>query len=271
MSKKHFFAVFISLLLIFTTVFSTTAPVYAVTAVTEVNGEAEGGENEGEIVEDTVPEIPLNVRIVDVARSKIGYYESNANEFTEWYFGYPTDTYWCTIFVSWCGAQVGASGTAVPRRSTVDGMRSWYKLRGEYYPATSDYVPCKGDIVFMNTEVDGTDNVHHVEIITEDGFFGSTKSPSVKCIGGNTSNLNYEGMEYVTEKTRPVNGSRATIVGYAHPDYDSSNSIIGLFYTLMEVATPPFVRFIISKFVSVIQMMQAPSPAPEAPPAEVTA
>lgn len=259
MSEKRYLAAIISLFLVFTTAFCSTAPVYAATTVTAVNGEVSDLEGEDtEIVVEPEPEIPLNVRIVDVARSKLGYYESNENEFTEWYFGYPTDTYWCTIFVSWCGAQVGAIGTAIPRRSTVDGMRSWYRQRGEYYPASSDYVPCKGDIVFMNTEVDGTDNVHHVEIITEDGFYGTSRNPSIKCIGGNTSNLNFEGMEYVTEKTRPVNGSRATIVGYAHPDYESSGSILGLFFTLMEVATPPFIRFIISKYVSVIQMMQSP-------------
>ncbi len=260
MSKKRYFAAIISLLLIFTTVFSMTVPVYAVTVINEEVETPEVPE------EPEVPELPVNEKIVEVARAQKGYYESNANKFTEWYFGYPTDTYWCTIFVSWCGAQVGASGTAIPKRSTVEGMRVWYQMRDRYYPATSDYVPCKGDIVFMNTEVDGTDNVHHVEIITEDGFFGTNKNPKIKCIGGNTSNINYEGSEYVTEKTRNVNGSRATIVGYAHPDYEKSQGIMGLIYTLIDLASPAYMKLIMSKFISLIQSIQTPDvqePAPE--------
>lgn len=250
MAKKRCLFAIISILLVFTTVFSSALPAFA---VTETHPETE------------ISDLPIDEKIVEIARSKIGYYESNANEFTEWYYGYPTDAYWCTIFVSWCGGQVGASGTAIPKRSTVDGMRTWYKNKGLYYPATSDYVPCKGDIVFMNTEVDGTDNVHHVEIITEDGFFGSKRNPKIKCIGGNTSNLNFEGSEYVTEKTRPVNGSRATIIGYAHPDYAKAGTLMGLFNTLFDALSPSFVKLMVSKFISFIQMVQSPSktPAPE--------
>ncbi len=253
MTKKRYFAAIISLLLVFTTIFSTTVPVYAATTVADVE--------EGETVEQDITD-----RMVEIARSKIGFYEGNENEFTEWYYGYPTDAFWCTIFVSWCGAQVGASGTAIPKRSTVEGMRVWYKMRGQYYDATSDYVPCRGDIVFMNTEVDGSDDVHHVEIVTEDGFFGSKSNPKVKCIGGNTSNLNFQGSEYVTEKTRNIRGSRATIVGFAHPDYSKADTLIGFFYTLLDTASPSYFKLIMSKFISLIQMIQTPDkeePAPE--------
>lgn len=256
MSKKRYLTAVISILLVFATVFCSTLPAFA---ETETPPESE------------TTELAINEKIVEVARSKIGFYESNANEFTEWYYGYPTDAWWCTIFVSWCGAQVGASGSAIPKRSTVEGMRVWYKNKGLYYPATSDYVPVKGDIVFMNTEVDGTDNVHHVEIITEDGFFGSKSNPKIKCIGGNTSNLNYEGSEYVTEKTRPVNGSRATIVGYAHPEYEKADTISGLLNTLFDVISPSFVRLILSKFISLIQIIQAPSTETPAPETETVA
>ncbi len=211
-------------------------------------------------------DVPFNEKVVEIARSKIGRYESNENEFTEWYYGYPTDAYWCTIFVSWCGAQAGATGTAIPKRSTVDGMRQWFIKRGYYYPATSDYVPQKGDIVFMNTALDGTDNVHHVEIITEDGFFGSSSNPKIKSIGGNTSNLNYEGSEYVTEKTRPVNGSRAVMVGYAHPPYENCEGLAGTLHTLIDATMPSFIKLILSKLITLIQMIQAPpQTAPEVP------
>ena len=253
MTKKRYLSAVISIILVITTVFSSTVFAFAETTNPPENETAD---------------LPINEEIVEIARSKIGFYESNANEFTEWYYGYPTDAWWCTIFVSWCGAQVGASGTAIPKRSTVEGMRVWYKNKGLYYPATSDYVPCKGDIVFMNTEVDGTDNVHHVEIITEDGFFGSKSNPKIKCIGGNTSNLNFEGSEYVTEKTRPVNGSRATIIGYAHPDFSKAYTISGIINTLIDTLSPAYIKLIISKFISLIQAIQVPSvetnePAPD--------
>lgn len=246
MNKKGIFIRLLSLVLALVMVFGASTSTFAVSnQVNSVYTEEE------ERIQD---------KIVAVARAQKGYYESNANKFTEWYFGFPTDTYWCTIFVSWCAGQVGASGTAIPKRSTVDGMRQWFILKGQYYSAESDYVPQKGDIVFMNTELDGTNNVHHVEIITEDGYFGTKRNPKIKCIGGNTSNSNYEGSEYVTEKTRPVNGSRAVMVGYAHPSYEKSNGIMGLIYTLFDVSMPAYVKLIYSKFISLIQAIQTPEP-----------
>ncbi|MBR4858417.1 MAG: CHAP domain-containing protein [Clostridia bacterium] len=206
-------------------------------------------------VEET-EELPIADEIVNVARSKIGYYPSNINEFTTWYYGVETDAYWCSIFVSWCAAQVGAIGTAVPKRASCDTMRQWFINKGEYYPATSDYVPQRGDIVFINTAVDGTDDVHHVEIVTESGFFDANKNPKVKCIGGNTSDINYNGSEYVTEKTRPVNSSRATLVGYAHPSYEDSEGLMGSLYTLADKLNPSFVTYIFSKIISILPKLQ---------------
>lgn len=200
--------------------------------------------------------LPITDEIVNVARAKIGYYPSNINEFTTWYYGRETDAYWCSIFVSWCAAQAGAIGTAVPKRASCDAMRQWFINRGEYYPATSDYIPQRGDIVFINTAVDGTDDVHHVEIVTESGFFNSNRNPKVKCIGGNTSDINYNGSEYVTEKTRPVNSSRATLVGYAHPSYANSEGLMGSLYTLADKLSPSFVTYIYSKIISFLPKLQ---------------
>lgn len=194
--------------------------------------------------------------IVDVARSQIGFYEGNINKFTTWYYGYETDAYWCSIFVSWCAGQVGAANTAVPKRSACSSMKNWFELRGEYYPVDSDYVPQKGDIVFINTEVDGTDDIHHVEIITENGFFGSEKNRKIKCIGGNTSDLNFNGSEYVTEKTRPLNGTRAQIVGYANPSYEKCMGLTRDFNTFSNEKTPAFFRSLQSKLISIIYHME---------------
>lgn len=194
--------------------------------------------------------------IVDAARSKIGYYDSNINEFTTWYYGYDTEASWCTIFVSWCADQGGAIGTAVPKRSTCDSMRNWFKRKGEYYPAESGYVPQKGDIVFLNTAVDGTDAVHHVEIVTESGFIVKKKVVNVKCIGGNTSDLNYNGSEYVTEKVRPVDGSRATVVGYAHPSYEKSLTPAGDFHNTLDDTGTAIFKFLYAKMISIIILFE---------------
>ena len=256
MEKRSIFIRLVSVVLAFVTAFCIASPSFAaVEGTTPSDGETE----------EVVSSIPDE--IVEIARAQIGMYESNANKFTEWYYGYPTDAYWCTIFVSWCGAQAGATGSAIPKRSTVDGMRQWFIKRGYYYPATSDYVPQKGDIVFMNTALDGSDDVHHVEIITESGFTGSASNPKIKCIGGNTSNLNYEGSEYVTEKTRPVNGSRAVMVGYAHPPYENCEGLAGVLHTLIDATMPSFIKLIYSKIITLIQIIQSPSttPSPEVP------
>ncbi len=213
-------------------------------------------ETETEPPAEETEKLPITDEIVNIARSKIGYYPSNINEFTTWYYGIETDAYWCSIFVSWCAAQAGAIGTAVPKRASCDTMRQWFINRGEYYPATSDYVPQRGDIVFINTAVDGSDDVHHVEIVTESGFIDANKNPKVKCIGGNTSDINYNGSEYVTEKTRPVNSTRATLVGYAHPSYEDSEGLLGSLYTLADKLTPSFVTYIFSKIISILPKLQ---------------
>ncbi len=205
---------------------------------------------EGETEERTIAEA-----IVDVARSKIGFYPSNINEFTTWYYGFETDAYWCSIFISWCADQVGALGTAVPKRSSVDAMKQWFVNKNQFYPASSDYVPQKGDILFINTALDGTDDVHHVDIITEDGFITNRGTRYVKCIGGNTSDINYNGSEYVTEKSRPVSGPRAVVVGYAHPDYVSSEGVLGSLYTIFDNISPSFVTYLYSKFISFLPKM----------------
>ncbi len=188
-------------------------------------------------------------QIVEIARTKIGFYPSQINEFTNWYYGIETETAWCTVFISWCADQVGALGTAVPKMALVSSMKNWFDRRGEYYPATSDYVPQKGDIMFINTALDGTDNVHHIDLVTENGFVEIGKGKGVRCISGNTSNLNYEGSEYVTEKTRPLGGPNATIIGYAHPSYEYSDSLTAKTMTFAENYRLPFVKYIYAKLI----------------------
>lgn len=195
--------------------------------------------------------------IVEIARAEIGFVDGeNINKFTTWYYGYDTSAYWCSIFISWCADQAGALGTAIPKRASCVSMKNWFEIRGEYYPASSDYVPQKGDIMFINTAVDGTDNIHHVDLITESGFIGSGNNKKVKCISGNTSNLNYEGSEYVTEKERPVSGPKACVVGYAHPSYTKSTGVMGDIETFTEANKLPFMRFLESKMISFLYNLE---------------
>ena len=247
MKFKKFILKIISVSLVIATLLGISVSSFAARDLPSVSSvqSTEPVEGETETEKKSIPDA-----IVDVARSKIGYYPSNINEFTTWYYGRETDAYWCSIFVSWCADQVGALGTAVPKRSSVDTMRQWFINKGQYYPATSDYVPQKGDILFINTESDGTDNVHHVDIITENGFITSKGTKYVKCIGGNTSDINYNGSEYVTEKSRPVKSSRAIVIGYAHPDYSSSEGILGSLYTIADNISPSFVTYLYSKVIS---------------------
>ena len=242
MSKSKLFVKITAVVLSVLVMIGVTAPSFVAVDTTEPP-----------IVEE---ELTVAETIVEIARSKIGFYPSNINEFTSWYYGRETDAYWCCIFVSWCADQAGALGTAVPKRASCVSMKNWFEKRGEYYPVDSGYIPQKGDIVFINTAVDGTDAIHHVDIITEDGFIKSGNTYKIRCIGGNTSDINYNGSEYVTEKTRPVDGPRAQVVGFAHPSYEKSDTIIGAIITMADDSMPNIMTYLISKLISAMDVIQ---------------
>lgn len=222
--------------------------------VFSVSSFATAGSYSKSAIEEARAEIVEN--IIEIAKAEIGFYENEINKFTNWYYGRETNASWCCIFVSWCAAQAGVIETAIPQRSSCQSMRTWFKLRGEYYPIESGYVPQKGDIVFYNVDVDGTDNVNHVEIVTEDGFIISNNTVGVKSVGGNTSNLKYQGDQYVMEKIRPVDGPRAQIVGFCHPSYEKSLGIIGKIYTFNDSIRNDDMRFIHSKYISLMYRIE---------------
>ncbi len=254
MKSKHYLIKIISVILTVLIFFGSATGVALAAAESEATATTaavtEVPEEEKEEEKVTAEDI-IN-RIVEVAREQKGFYESNVNKFTLWYYGRETDAYWCTIFVSWCAAQAGAIRTAVPRRNTCGSMKKWFERRGEYHPADSGYVPQKGDIAFLNTAADGTDDVHHVEIVTEDGFIVKKGVNYIRAIGGNTSDINYNGSEYVTEKTRPVVSERAIVVGYANPSYDKSVGCIGEFHTIRQQNMIPFESYLYSRLIALI-------------------
>lgn len=195
-------------------------------------------------------------KIVEIARAEIGYYEGDINKFTTWYYGTETESSWCCIFVSWCADQAGVIETAIPQRNACSSMRNYFVYRDLYYPADSDYVPRKGDIVFYNTACDDTDEIHHVEIITEDGFHTKGKTVGVYSIGGNTSNQYYSGCTYVMEKFRPVDGPRAQVVGYCHPEYEKSDGLRGKFYTFTDDIRNEDMKYIHSRYIVAIYHLE---------------
>lgn len=203
-------------------------------------------------IETDSSSITVSDKIVNIAKAEIGFYEGDINKFTTWYYGRETESSWCCIFVSWCASQAGVLDSAIPQRASCESMRNWFKLRNQYYPVDSYYVPVKGDIVFYNTECDGTDDIHHVEIVTEDGYKLIKNTIGVKSVGGNTSNMNYQGCQYVMEKFRPIDGPRAQIVGFCHPSYQKADGLMGMIYSYSDQNRSEDMRFIHSKYISLL-------------------
>lgn len=157
--------------------------------------------------------------IVETARAEVGYYGNGSNKFNEWYYGVPSNAAWCAVFLGWCADQVGVLNTAIPKRATCASMMDWYKAKGEYHAVKSDYVPQKGDIVFFDT--DGTGISHHVEFVSESGYFTDDNGKTcIYTIGGNASDENYNGKDHVIERLRPIDREKAVVMGYSHPSYE---------------------------------------------------
>ncbi len=157
--------------------------------------------------------------IVEIARAEVGYYGNGSNKFNEWYYGVPSNAAWCAVFLGWCADQVGLLNTAIPKRATCASMMDWYKAKGEYHAVDSDYEPQKGDIVFFDT--DGTGISHHVEFVSESGYVTDVNGQKyISVIGGNTSDVNFEGEDHVLERIRNINHEKAVVMGYAHPSYE---------------------------------------------------
>lgn len=169
--------------------------------------------------------------IVEIARAEVGYFGEGSNKFNEWYYGSPSTAAWCAIFISWCADRVGVLNTAIPKRALCSDMLNWFDSNGRYYSIDSGYVPQKGDIVFLDT--DGSGVTHHVEFIAENGFkTAEDGTVYIHCIGGNTSDANFNGVDHVTERERAISDERAVVMGFAHPDYEKEKT--NVFASLLE-------------------------------------
>lgn len=195
-------------------------------------------------------------KIIEIAQSKQGYYGDGSNEFNLWYYGKDTTAAWCAVFVSWCADRAGAMGTAVPKRATCSSMKFWFENRNEYYTAESGYIPQKGDIVFMNTSPEDSDGINHVELVTQDGYIVIDGENHVGCIGGNTSDKDYNGSGYVSEKIRPLSGEKAEIIGFAHPSYEKSSGFAAEIYNFTDDIKSNTIKYIESKILRLLVIFE---------------
>ena len=161
--------------------------------------------------------------IISIAKNQMGSYGSDINKFSTWYYGQQKSAAWCAIFISWCANQAGVLNTAIPKQANCNNMMNWFKNRNAFYSVSSSYVPQKGDIVFFDTK--GNGGANHVEFISEAGYITESGKTKIKCIGGNTSDSNFNGADYVAEKKRDINASGAKVIGFAHPSYNGVYSI----------------------------------------------
>jgi len=151
--------------------------------------------------------------VLSVARKYIGTKESpigsNKTIFGEWY-GW-NGVAWCAIFVSFCFYKAKMSLGDIPPTTNRKGFAfcpygvTYFKNKGKL-----DKNPKVGDIVFFDWQKDGVSD--HVGIVEK------VLSPSkVITIEGNTSYSNQSNGGQVMRRERHI----STILGFAHPDYDS--------------------------------------------------
>ena len=143
-------------------------------------------------------------KIVEVARTQIGYKEgaNNSNKYGKWYGA--NNVAWCAIFVSWCANQAGIPTSIVPKLAYVPYEYDFFAMRKEWHPR-GRYIPQPGDLIIYGAN----DHIGIVEKVSNSYVWtieGNTSS------GGNVSNG-----EGVYRRQRAL--SNSWIKGYCSPAY----------------------------------------------------
>jgi cell wall-associated NlpC family hydrolase len=150
-----------------------------------------------------------NNRVVDIAKSQIGYKEigDNSTMYGKWY-GLDRQP-WCAIFVSWCYNQAGLGKNIAAQNkkgfASCDAGLKWFAKRNKLVPVGQAQ---EGDIVFFQFDKDAEPD--HVGIVTKN----MKRIKALKTIEGNTSDKGSQsngGAVYA--KTR----SYALVLGVARP------------------------------------------------------
>jgi len=110
---------------------------------------------------------------VSTAEAQVG---NGGSTYTTWY-GVPSTTSWCVIFVSWCADQAGirttASTASYPyvygNTASSSALLTWYtNNRRDLTPSmntSSNNYPMVGDIIFVENNNNSSDGPDHVGII----------------------------------------------------------------------------------------------------------
>jgi len=146
-------------------------------------------------------------RVLEVARSQIGYREgkNNSNKYGTAY-GMP-NVAWCAQFTWWCFREAGV-GSLHPKTAYTPTLAQYYKDRGRF-----DKNPRPGDLVFFDFP-DSVRRIQHVGIVEK------VISGGVQTIEGNTSSGSSGSQSNgggVYRRTRT-----SSIVGFGHPAYSST-------------------------------------------------
>lgn len=172
--------------------------------------------------------------LVNVAKSQLGYHESDSNNdlsgeattSTKKYneYGYMhgnANDDWCAYFVSWCARQARIPTSIIPKTGGAGTMRT---KAGTYYDVTSGYLPKKGDLILFepkgttaprNSSTGLPSVSSHVAIITDDCNDGM-----IRIIEGN----NNDRVMTRTFKYTTTLGNSHGIQGYLHPNYNNSTT-----------------------------------------------
>ena len=146
-------------------------------------------------------------KVVQTARSQIGYHTSGSSKFNQ---AYGASGPWCVMFVWWCFNQVGGSklfydGGKCASSST---LLKWYEDRGQ---TVND--PKKGDIVFFKFKDDGY-RANHTAICSKDGWING----EIWTIDGNTSST-INGSEWNGGTVAERHRKKSCVAGIARPLY----------------------------------------------------
>lgn len=170
--------------------------------------------------------------VISAALHEVGYTEA-ADEYTQYgkWYGLP-NSYWCDMFVSWCGMKGKIPVSKFPRNCSCTAHVKRFISMGRYRDSAArggTYTPQQGDVIFFYNYLKhpSGDVKNHTGIVlyVEDGY--------VYTIEGNTltnrlditfeqivefEDGDLEPLDYVTVNRYPLTYPR--IHGYGVPDYD---------------------------------------------------
>lgn len=147
-------------------------------------------------------------KVVQTARSQIGYHVSGSSKFNQ---AYGASGPWCVMFVWWCFNQVGGSKLFYDggRCASSSTLLKWYEDRGQ---TVSN--PKKGDIVFFKFKDDGY-RANHTAICSKDGWINN----EIWTIDGNTSST-INGSEWNGGTVAERHRNKKYVAGIARPLYN---------------------------------------------------